>query len=108
MPEKQSMPQNEFKVRLLDLAEQDLLEIIAYVAAENPTAAEKLLDKFETTRANLSVFPKSGAVPKDGQLTAKGYRYSVVENYLIFYTIKESAILLHRIVHGARDYQSFL
>ncbi|MBL7995484.1 type II toxin-antitoxin system RelE/ParE family toxin, partial [bacterium] len=37
-----------------------------------------------------------------------GYRYLIVDNYLIFYTIEEETIFVHRIIHGARDYRRLL
>jgi len=37
-----------------------------------------------------------------------GYRFLVVQNYLIFYTIEDRTIWVHRILHGARDYLSLL
>ena len=37
-----------------------------------------------------------------------GYRFLVVQNYLIFYTVENHTIWVHRIIHGARDYLSLL
>jgi hypothetical protein len=36
------------------------------------------------------------------------YRFLVVQNYLVFYTIEERVIWVHRIIHGARNYLSLL
>ena len=41
------MSSNKYTVRLLSLAEQDLHELITYVAAENVTAALTLADNIE-------------------------------------------------------------
>ncbi len=98
----------EYEVRLLSVAEQDLADIITYIAAENPTAAEKLLNKIEKNLANLSKFPFLGKEPQDKPLIKMGYRYCIVDNYLIFYTVGKNSILIHRIIHGARDYKDIL
>lgn len=98
----------EYEVRLLSIAEQDLADIITYIADENPTAAKKLLNKIEKNLANLSKFPFLGKESQDEPLFKMGYRYYIVDNYVIFYTVGEKSILIHRIIHGARDYKAFL
>jgi toxin ParE1/3/4 len=37
-----------------------------------------------------------------------GYRYLIVADYLVFYTFEEQTVLVHRIIHGARDYLRLL
>jgi plasmid stabilization system protein ParE len=37
-----------------------------------------------------------------------GYRFLIVDDYLIFYTISRKTVLVHRIIHGARDLQCLL
>jgi plasmid stabilization system protein ParE len=98
--------QPDYSIKLLRLAEDDLNEIIIYVAAERPTAAEALANKVEKNLALLAKHPLLGRVPKEPELLRSGYRYLVVENYLIFYAIEETTIYVHRILHGARDYLS--
>ncbi len=83
------MPKNKFKTRLLPIADKDLSDIISYIAAENVTAAEKLLDRISASLENLSHFPFLGRRPRDEALASKSYRYLLLENYLIFYTIDE-------------------
>ena len=86
------------------VAEDDLTEIISYVAADRPSAAEALADKIEKNLSLLSTHPHLGRIPSEEDLARQGYRYLVVDNYLIFYTIEETTVLVHRILHGARDY----
>jgi toxin ParE1/3/4 len=52
----------------------------------------------------LATNPHLGRIPKDAALLDLGYRYLVVQNYLIFYVVEDRTIFVHRIVHGARDY----
>ena len=41
-------------------------------------------------------------------LAAKGYRYLIVENYLVFYTISGQTVQIQRILYGRRNYQNIL
>jgi toxin ParE1/3/4 len=95
---------SEYDIRLLRVAEDDLTEIVAYVAADRPSAAEALASKIEKHLVLLSKHPHLGRVPKEEELARLGYRYLVVENYLIFYIVEGGTIFVHRILHGARDY----
>ena len=94
--------------RLLRVAENDFSEIVTYLAVENRAAAEMIATKIEKNVTRLSFYPYLGKIPKDEELGRLGYRFLVVENYLIFYTIEEQTILIHRIIHGARDYINLL
>ncbi|MEK6566563.1 MAG: type II toxin-antitoxin system RelE/ParE family toxin [Bacteroidota bacterium] len=100
------MSRPDYAVRLLRLAEEDLNKIVSYVAADRPSAAEELADRIEKTLQLLSRNPGLGRVPTEQQLVRLGYRYLVIENYLVFYTLEGTTIYVHRILHGARDYLS--
>lgn len=98
------MKRPEYTVRLLRIAEDDLTEIVNFIAADRPSAAEALAIRIEKNLNLLSKNPQLGRIPNEEELMHMGYRYLVVENYLIFYTIEEQTIYIHRILHGARDY----
>jgi len=68
------------------------------------TLPNRLLKKIENSLRLLATNPYLGRVPNDAALLDLGYRYLVVQNYLIFYVVEERTIFVHRIVHGARDY----
>jgi toxin ParE1/3/4 len=88
----------------LQAAEDDLSEIINYIAADRPSAADALATKIERDLNLLSKNPQLGRIPNEEELMRLGYRYLVVQNYLIFYTMEDQIIYVHRILHGARDY----
>ena len=102
------MSSSKYSVRLLPIAEEDLREIISYIAAENMTAAYELVDRIEKNLQHLSSHPYLGKIPDDEKLSMLGYRFTVVENYLIFHTISRKTVLIHRIIHGARDLKYLL
>ncbi|NCS90619.1 MAG: type II toxin-antitoxin system RelE/ParE family toxin [Ignavibacteria bacterium] len=108
MLEKQLMPTDKYQIRLLSIAEEDFTEIISFIAADNPTAADAIANKIEKNLELLSENPKLGRIPRDEEIRNLGYRYLIVQNYLIFYTVEERTIFVHRILHGARNYKSLL
>jgi len=102
------MPTDKSQVRFLKIAEEDFLEIISYIAADNIVAAENLAIKFQKNFELLAANSKLGRIPREEEIRKLGYRYLIVQNYLIFYTIENKTILVHRILHGARNYKSLL
>ena len=102
------MSRRKYSIRFLQVAEDDLAEVITYIAADRPSAAEALATKIERNIRLLSDNPHLGQSPKEEELAKLGYRYLVVENYLVFYIIERQTIYVHRILHGARDYLTLL
>ena len=102
------MKHPKYTIRLLQAAEEDIKEIITYIALDNPSAAEAMADKIENCLSDLSTYPLIGKIPIEEELARMGYRFLIVQNYLVFYTIEDHIIWVHRIIHGARDYLSLL
>lgn len=102
------MPVDKYQIRLLSIAEEDFTEIISFIASDNPVAAETLACKIEKNLELLTKNPKLGRIPREEEIRNLGYRYLIVQNHLIFYTIEEKTIFIHRILHGARDYKTIL
>jgi toxin ParE1/3/4 len=81
-------------------AETDAAEIWAYIAEDNPIAADRLLARFDRTVRNLASQPQSG---KGVEELAPNLRFIVVGSYLIFYRPLPDGVEIARIIHGARD-----
>ena len=81
------MPTDKFQVRLLNAAEEDFTEIVTFIASDNPTAADAIADRIEKNIELLIENPNLGRIPRDEDIRNLGYRYLVVQNYLIFYTV---------------------
>ena len=102
------MSQPKYDVRLLRIAEDDLADIVAYIAAERPSAAVDQLAKIEKALGLLQSNPFLGKRLGDKHLSELGYRCLIVDDYLAFYTVEEKIVFVHRILHGARDYFTLL
>ena len=92
------------EIRLLRLAEEDLIDIVTYIAAERPSAAEALASRVEKDLRLLADNPYLGRIPDDEELTRLGYRYLVIGDFLAFYTVEGNTVIVHRIIRGTRDY----
>ena len=80
-------------------ADGDYRNVHNYIAPHNPTAAAKLLRKFDEKLALLSDMPGVGALRPD---PGKKVRSCPVGKYLLIYRPIEGGIELLRVIHGAR------
>ena len=97
-----------YKVKIYPTAKRDLLEIIDYLNTLSPEAALRYYDLLTEEIASLATMPERCPHPKDLALVAKGYRYLVVKNYLVFYVVSGDTVQIRRILYGRRDYLSLL
>lgn len=102
------MSKTKYQIRLLKIAEEDFTEIVSYIAADNSSAANTLTNKIEKNLELLSDNLKLGRIPRDEEIRNLGYRYIIIQNNIVFYTIDERTILIHRILHSAKNYKSLL
>lgn len=83
-----------------DRAEQDLLAIWAYIARDNPAAADALLDDLDGASRDLAAFPSMGPARND---LGAGIRYFPVANYVIVYHQVTDGVEVIRYLHGHRE-----
>jgi len=102
------MPKDKYQIRFLKIAVEDFAEIVSYIAADNPKAANAIANKIEKNLEILSENPLLGRIPRDEEIRNLRYRYLIVQNHIVFYTIENKTIYIHRILHSARDYKSIL
>ncbi len=88
-----------FDYVVLQKAEDDLDEIIDYIAADNPKAALELYNIFLKQFEYLSLFPEVGRLRKEFQPVVRSLP---VGNYVIFFR-ESSPLEIIRVLHGARD-----
>ena len=97
-----------YRVKIYPAAKRDFEEIIDYLNTLSPQAAEHYYDLLTEQIASLSAMPERCPHPKDLALAAKGYRYLIVENYLVFFVVVGDTVQIHRILYGRRDYRLLL
>jgi toxin ParE1/3/4 len=86
-------------VQRTEQADEDLMDIWAYIAQDNPRAADRLSDEIESKFILLSEQPYLGPARPD---IAPELRYFPVGNYLILYREIAEGIEVARVIHGAR------
>ena len=88
--------------RLTRDAESDLDDIWRYIAEETgvPETAQHLIESITDRFDSLSVHPRMGRVRPD---LRRGLRSHPVGNYLIFYRLVATDVLILRVLHGRRD-----
>ncbi len=86
--------------RLTREAEADLDELWAFIAADSPEAADRMVDAVLKSSRLYVGFPNMGQNRDD---LREGIRCFVVSPYVIFYRPIEETIEVLRILHGARD-----
>jgi len=86
---------------------QDALDIVAYIADDNASAAERFVPALEDTCTQLLALPGLGSDRSFQRAELTGARVMPVtgfENYLIFYGATKQSITVLRILHAARDF----
>ena len=77
-----------------------MVEIWAYIAEDNPQAANRLLNRFDTMFRNLAGLPTLGTAVVE---LALHLRLMPIGNYLVFYRPVEDGVEIIRLLHSARD-----
>ena len=81
-----------------EAARNDLLNILTYIAEDNPDAALRLIDDIETLAGTLGDNPQAY---RAGRIT--GTREMVVrKNYIVVYTETPEAVDVLRVLHTAQ------
>lgn len=101
-----------YKVEHTELAEQDLDNILDYIAhaLENPSAAASFADEVQSCYAHLEQMPQMYELCRNPHLRRLGYRKAIIKNYIMIYRISESnkTVYVLRYFYGRRDYEKLL
>lgn len=93
------------RIRRLPSAIRDVDDTWLHIAADDPAAATRMVDRLAAGIARLVDFPESGpARPEIGS----GARSVVVGRYLVLYRITGDCVDIVRVVHGAREITGLL
>lgn len=100
----------KYRVVLVKEAEDDLLDIYFYVAANDSGGkADHLLTQLEALCHSLSAMPRRGHVcPELKRVGVTDYREVHYKPYRAIYEIAGHAVYVHAVLDGRRDLQSIL
>jgi len=102
----------KYSLNITDIAEEDILSTIKYIANElkNSIAANNLLDEIEKHELILEDTPGIYPLVHDEYLAEKGLKYVKIKNFLLFYTIdkKNKIVNIIRFLYGRRDWKKIL
>ncbi|QNO15850.1 type II toxin-antitoxin system RelE/ParE family toxin [Alkalicella caledoniensis] len=98
--------QKRSKLLYTPTATNDIEELFSYISEDSIDSALKLLDNIDDSIRKLLEFPYMGSMlsEDDYSLVNSGYRFIVVHLYLVFYRVINQDIIIHRVLHGRRDY----
>lgn len=95
----------KYKIKIYSTAKMDLKDIIRYLNALSPQIAIKYYDLIVEKIGALAEMPERCSFVRDIVLKAKGYRYLIVENYVVFFVVKADTVQIRRILYGRRNYE---
>ena len=98
----------KYKIRIYSNAKMDLKDIVSYLNALSPQSALRYYDLIVEKIGSLAEMPERCPFIRDVVLKAKGYRYLIVENYLVFFVVKADTVQIRRIIFGRRNYEWLL
>ena len=103
---------NEYRVIITEPAKADIIGIHSYIAKDlnAPAAAKNLVLAIRKSTRTLTFSPQGLPRVPDDRLSAKGYRWIGIKNYMAFFTIDEQAkaVYVERILYGQRDWTRIL
>jgi plasmid stabilization system protein ParE len=98
----------KYKVKIYPTAQMDLNDIVSYLNTLSPQAAIGYYDLLVEKISSLVGMPERCPFVRNIALKAKGYRYLIVENYLVFFVVKDDTIQIRRILYNKHQYKGLL
>ena len=99
---------SKYKIKILQIAREDIGEIYLYIAEGSPISAlgvtNKIADKIDT----LAELPYIGKIVPDNELAKQEYRMLIIDSYIAFYKVIDDEVVVYRVLHGMRDYPDLL
>ncbi len=90
-------------VEVLPIAEEDVRQAMIYISADNPAAADDLLNGILRALQRVSDFPYSGSETVIGTRRPRTYYRLYVHPYNIYYRIVQDKIVVMRVLHERMD-----
>jgi len=101
------MEDNTYTIKITTQAEEQLQEIVKYIASElkAPKDALRLLNEMERSISSLSQFPQRVALTEEEPWRTCGVRKMPVKNFLIYFWINEenNKVQVTAVIYGKRE-----
>lgn len=100
----------EYKVEYSKESKEDLIRIKQYIKynLQEPETANRLISKIKKSIKSLTSNPEIYAVIDDDIIRKLEIRKQIVDNYIVFYRIKNENIEIVRIMYGRRNWMILL
>ena len=99
-----------YNIKISEDAYFDIEEMFSYISKDNKTAAIKLRKKIYDNIKGLKDYPYKYPVvqEEDAPGAARGYRYMVINPYIVFYRVMDKNIVIARILHARQNWLHLL
>jgi addiction module RelE/StbE family toxin len=101
---------NKYNIEYSKESKQDLIGIKQYIKynLQEPETAQKLISKIRNEVNNLKNNPEICAIIDDELIKKLEIRKMIVDNYIVFYRIKNNNIEIVRVMYGRRNWINLL
>jgi addiction module RelE/StbE family toxin len=101
---------NKYNIEYSKESKQDLIGIKQYIKynLQEPETAQKLISKIRNEINNVKNNPEIYAIIDDELIKKLEIRKMIVDNYIIFYRIKNNNIEIVRVMYGRRNWINLL
>ena len=96
--------QKQYKIAVMPAADRDIDTIADYLNTISEQTALKHLDKLEREINSLRQMPFRCPLARNEEYAKKGYRYLIINNYLVFFTVSGETVQIRRIIDGRSNY----
>jgi toxin ParE1/3/4 len=98
-----------YKINWANVAENDLIEIIEYIAIDSPADALKILQTIKKMASNLYSLPERGrVVPELQDQAILIYREIVIPPWRIIYRISDNDVYVLTVLDARRNVEDIL
>ncbi|UNC93494.1 type II toxin-antitoxin system RelE/ParE family toxin [Candidatus Contubernalis alkaliaceticus] len=98
----------KYKINIYPAAKRDLKDIVDYINTLSPDAAVRKYDYIIEKIGSLSQMPERCPMIRDSQLRLKGYRMLIVNNYMVFFIVRDNTVQIRQILYGKMQYEWLL
>ena len=97
-----------YRARILEGANDELEEVVAYLSARGGDAAADFLDAFEAQLDLICSGAVEHGLSRMPELARLGYRAALVGRYLFLYYVDGDAVVVAHLFHQRQDYASLV